>query len=173
MSSFPLLRARNRALVVVSICAVLVGLVSVSAMRQHAGRASSRYGSGHYSSVSLAAPDKGAITPEGNTITVNTLSDPGPVATDGLCSLREAIQAANSDVASGALPGECAAGSSLGADVISLMGLTGNVGLTGALPNITSDITITGPGAGVLAVRGNGGPIAFSTSRVATSLCPD
>jgi len=155
MSSFPLFRAQRPALFIV-LCLTLVVLVSAGANRQHAG-ALSRHGAGHYASVPLAVPDKGAIAPEGNTITVNTGLDPGPVATDGLCSLREAIQAANSNVASGAVPGECAAGSNVGADVISLTGLTGIAGLTGALPNLASDITMIGPGAGVLAVAGGGG----------------
>src|SRR5512143_1474528 len=47
-------------------------------------------------------------------ITVTTTSD--TVNTDGYCSLREAIIAANKDQASSSQPGECAAGS--GADTI-------------------------------------------------------
>jgi CSLREA domain-containing protein len=50
-----------------------------------------------------------------NTITVNTVAD--VVANDGQCSLREAIIAANTNTASGAMAGECAAGSS-GIDTI-------------------------------------------------------
>ncbi len=42
------------------------------------------------------------------TITVNTTAD--AVADDGFCSLREAIVAANTMTASGAMPGECPAG---------------------------------------------------------------
>jgi CSLREA domain-containing protein len=42
------------------------------------------------------------------------------VANDGECSLREAIAAANSNVPSGFLPGECAAGSATETDVILL-----------------------------------------------------
>ncbi len=49
-------------------------------------------------------------------ITVNTFED--AVANDGRCSLREAVIAANSNVASGGLAGECPAGS--GADTILL-----------------------------------------------------
>ena len=41
------------------------------------------------------------------TITVNSLSDVAN-GSDGLCTLREAITAANSDTASGAAAGECA-----------------------------------------------------------------
>ncbi|MEZ4519227.1 MAG: CSLREA domain-containing protein [Chloroflexota bacterium] len=38
-------------------------------------------------------------------------SDADTVADDGVCTLREAITAANTDTASGAMTGECAAGS--------------------------------------------------------------
>lgn len=41
-------------------------------------------------------------------ITVNSTSD--VIANDGHCTLREAINSANSNIASGAMPGECAAG---------------------------------------------------------------
>ena len=43
----------------------------------------------------------------GASILVNTTAD--AIADDGQCSLREAIIAANTDTASGALPGECPA----------------------------------------------------------------
>src|ERR1700686_2976045 len=42
--------------------------------------------------------------PAGVTIVVNTTSD--EISNDGHCSLREAIQSANTDTASGAAPGE-------------------------------------------------------------------
>lgn len=51
-------------------------------------------------------------------ITVNSFAD--VEADDGQCTLREAIEAANTDSASGALPGECPAGS--GPDVIHVPG---------------------------------------------------
>ncbi len=51
----------------------------------------------------------------GNTITVNSTAD--VVADDGQCTLREAITAANTNTASGATAGECAAGSA-GLDTI-------------------------------------------------------
>lgn len=85
------------------------------------------------------------------TITVNSATH--AVADDGVCTLREAITAANSDTASGATPGECPAGS--GADTIELgVGLTYTLdvvdnsawGDTG-LPAITSLITINGNGS--------------------------
>jgi hypothetical protein len=49
-------------------------------------------------------------------IAVSTEAD--QIVNNGECSLREAVRAANSDTASGALPGECPAGS--GSDVIAL-----------------------------------------------------
>ena len=61
-------------------------------------------------------------------ITVNTAVD--VIAQRRLCSLREAMIAADTDTASGALPGECAAGS--GADVITLPAGTFTLTLTGA-----------------------------------------
>ena len=51
------------------------------------------------------------------TITVNTTVDPNPALdNDGVCTLREAIAASNTDTASGATAGECASGS--GVDTI-------------------------------------------------------
>jgi parallel beta-helix repeat protein len=59
---------------------------------------------------------------------------------DGTCSLPEAIKAANTDTASGASSGECAAGA--GADVITFS-VTGTV-YTTRLPDITGPVTING-----------------------------
>ncbi|MEO8054808.1 MAG: CSLREA domain-containing protein, partial [Acidobacteriota bacterium] len=87
------------------------------------------------------------------TITVNSAAD--TTANDGKCTLREAITAANTDTASGAAAGECAAGA-LGLDTIvfAIPAATdpGCVVGTGVctiipaftLPNITSAITIDG-----------------------------
>ncbi|HLE13827.1 MAG TPA: choice-of-anchor Q domain-containing protein, partial [Anaerolineales bacterium] len=95
------------------------------------------------------------------TITVNSFED--KVNTDGLCTLREAVIAANKDAASSGNPGECPAGS--GADTIVLPALIDNVAgsyiltrtdngkedssSTGDL-DITSDITIQGDGGQVV-----------------------
>ena len=57
--------------------------------------------------------------------TITVTDGTSTVADDGACSLREAIEAAETDTASGATPGECPAGS--GADTIEL---TGDVTLT-------------------------------------------
>ena len=98
------------------------------------------------------APNKGVITSaSGNTITVNSTSDVAN-GTDGLCTLREAIIAANNNAASGPTTGECVAGSSSGSDTIDLSGLSGTITLTDVLPTISSDVTINGPGSSSLTV---------------------
>ena len=96
-----------------------------------------------------------------NTITVNSLSDAAN-GNDGLCTLREAITAANTNTASGAVAGECAAGSSSSSDTISLTGLAGTINVQTVLPNITSDMNINGPGSAVLTIlRGGSNFIMF------------
>lgn len=75
-------------------------------------------------------------------ITVNSLAD--VAANDGACTLREAITAANTDTASGAAAGECAAGS--GTDAITFS-VAGTITLSALLPVVTSDLSITGGGA--------------------------
>jgi uncharacterized delta-60 repeat protein/CSLREA domain-containing protein len=96
----------------------------------------------------------GAASPAlvGTNINVNSTSD--AVADDGLCTLREAITSANLNAASGAASGECAAGT--GDDTITFS-VTGTLNLTGALPAVASNVTITGPGSGQLDVRRNTG----------------
>jgi len=83
------------------------------------------------------------------------------VANDGVCSLIEAITAANTDTPSGATPGECAAGS--GADTIvlatqatySLSSIVSNTGLgANGLPVVTTAITIVGDGATIARDKG-------------------
>jgi len=85
------------------------------------------------------------------TITVNSLADGAP-ANDGQCTLREALINANNNDQSGSA--DCAPGS--GADSITIS-VTGTINLTGALPNISENLTINGPGAASLAVRRNTG----------------
>jgi CSLREA domain-containing protein len=94
------------------------------------------------------------------TIAVNTTDD--AVADDGHCSLREAINTANSDTAQFASPGECAGGS--GTDTISVpagtfklaLGFAGeNFNATGDL-DIRSSLTLSGAGAGTTVLDGNG-----------------
>jgi len=66
----------------------------------------------------------------------------GTCATAGnVCTLRAAIQEANANP---------------GADTIDFApSVTGTIGLTSVLPQIADDLTIDGPGAGVLAIDGN------------------
>lgn len=55
--------------------------------------------------LQIGTLNKGIISPQGNTIIVNGTPD-AVNSTDGLCSLREAITAANNNTASGSSPGE-------------------------------------------------------------------
>lgn len=88
----------------------------------------------------------------GNNIVVNTLADVANNS-DGQCSLREAITAANNNVASGAVAGECAAGAiDPSSDTITIS-VTGTINLTGVLPALTSDMSLVGPGSSQLTVR--------------------
>src|SRR5574342_231625 len=88
----------------------------------------------------------------GATITVTTTVD--ALNDDGLCSLREAIRAANLDTASGATLGECPAGS--GADTITFASnVTGSINilpLSSPLPMVTDTLSIVGPGTTFLQV---------------------
>ena len=72
------------------------------------------------------------------TITVNTTDDTG--ADDGLCSLREAIEAANTDTK--ASTGDCMKG--YGADVITFIPDLDYIHLSGNLPDVTKPITFVG-----------------------------
>ncbi len=98
---------------------------------------------------------------EAATITVNTTSD--VIADDGVCSLREAITAANTDTSSGGTAGECAAGS--GDDTITLPLGTYTLAISGSGEdnNANGDLdvltNISFGGAGVGATTINGGAI--------------
>jgi CSLREA domain-containing protein len=92
--------------------------------------------------VAIAVSSTVMVSPvSAGTIIVNSTLD--IEANDGLCTLREAIKAANTDQASGAMPGECAAGS--GEDVISLP--AGEYTLTATLAAVSTKMTILGEGA--------------------------
>src|SRR5438093_7071608 len=92
------------------------------------------------------------LTPAGNTITVNSTVDVAH-GHDGLSTLREAINAANSNSPSGLAAGECAGGAiNFTSDTI-VFTVSGTINLTGALPSIFSDMSINGPGSGSLTVR--------------------
>jgi titin len=99
----------------------------------------------------------------GATITVNsTLDSVNP--TDGLCTLREAITAANTNTPSGGVVGECAAGAA-GLDTIHFS-VAGTIAPTSALPIITEPILIDGysaPGSSV-----NTNPVGMGLNTVLT-----
>ncbi|HEV1994867.1 MAG TPA: choice-of-anchor Q domain-containing protein, partial [Candidatus Acidoferrum sp.] len=94
------------------------------------------------------------------TITVNSTSP--VIANDGFCTLPEAIIAANTQTASGSMPGECPAGSSGGNTIVLAVGTTYNLvaahnsfyGPNG-LPAVTSMIFISGNGAIIQNAGGN------------------
>jgi CSLREA domain-containing protein len=117
------------------------------------------------SDYQAVAAGKGMITPLAGSITVNSTSDAAS-GTDGLCTLREAITSANTDTASGAVAGECAAGS--GDDNIDFS-VTGTITLTTALSVISSNITINGPGASLLTISGNNNSRVFDVQSGTTA----
>ena len=99
------------------------------------------------------------------TIKVNSTDD--IIANDGLCTLREAVIAANTDTASGAMDGECRAGK--GADTIKLkkgeykfmiIGAGEDNAQTGDL-DILDDLTIKGKGAEKTLIDANNVDRAF------------
>ena len=86
-------------------------------------------------------------------MTVNSTGD--VIADDGVCTLREAITAANTDTASGAMGGECIAGSGAypitvpaGSYTLAIPGLGEDFSATGDL-DILDDVAIIGAGADV------------------------
>lgn len=107
----------------------------------------------------------GAITHAAGMITVTTAAD--EFNTDGDCSLREAIHAANYNVVVDA----CAAGIS-GLDVITFSLTTPTtITLSSQLEIKNNPLTIEGPGANLLAISGNNAVRVFDvTSAVAVTL---
>jgi CSLREA domain-containing protein len=102
--------------------------------------------------VALALP---AGAQGATTITVNTTAD--ELNADGDCSLREAIQAANTNAATDA----CPAGS--GPDSIAFRSnVRGTIALTLGELSITETLTIRGPGPSKLAVSGNNSSRVFN-----------
>jgi len=77
------------------------------------------------------------------TITFNSTAD--NAANDGVCTLREAITAANTDTASGAAAGECAAGAGADDIVFNIPGAGAKlIATTAVLPIITTPVHING-----------------------------
>src|SRR4051812_8661503 len=85
-------------------------------------------------------------------ITVNTTVDVS--ANDGQCSLREALLAANTNTASGALAGECVAGSP-GFDTIAFALGTGtpSIAVTADLPEVIEPVIIEGNSGGATRIE--------------------
>src|SRR5436190_14561484 len=86
------------------------------------------------------------------TITVNSTDDL-PAADDGKCTLREAVDAANGDTASGIMAGECAAGAGIDRIEFSLT-LPATIALNLGPLALTDSATIAGPGAASLRIEG-------------------
>ena len=101
----------------------------------------------------------------GATITVNSSGD--SAANDGACTLREAITAANSNAASGAMANECAAGQAEPtADLIEfdIAGAGPHVIAPGSdLPDLTQLATVDGSTDGADEIALNGAPSAVSS----------
>ncbi len=104
-----------------------------------------------------------------STITVNSTSD--AAANDGACTLREAIIAANTNAASGAAAGECAAGAA-GLDTIEF-NIPGpgvqTIAPASALPAITEAVFINGytqPGRAPTPTRPTSGSTPSSSSNL-------
>src|SRR5688572_4270034 len=92
--------------------------------------------------VALALGSQPVTIAFGASITVTSPGD--SIADDGVCTLREAIIAANTNLASGGIPGECGAGGS-GTDRISFNFAGSGVRLisvSSQLPSITSPVVI-------------------------------
>lgn len=92
-------------------------------------------------------------------VVIDVTTEADLVAADGACSLREAITAANLDQASGAVPGECAAGA--GADTIRVPAGTYSITRAGVEDangygdfDIRQDLAIVGAGAAATILNG-------------------
>ncbi|HEY1833523.1 MAG TPA: choice-of-anchor Q domain-containing protein [Solirubrobacteraceae bacterium] len=95
------------------------------------------------------------------TITVTTTAD--TLANDGVCSLREALTAAATDLPSGSAAGECVAGSGpdtivlpAGAYVLSRTGVPDDTNVNGDLDVTAGTVTIVGAGQSLTKIDANG-----------------
>ena len=78
-----------------------------------------------------------------------TVTDGGDAGTGSTCTLRQAIESANTNIA----VGSCLAGDA-GLDTVSLLGRSGTITLVGGQIAVTESLTINGPGAAQLAISG-------------------
>jgi CSLREA domain-containing protein len=98
-----------------------------------------------------ARPGASSVTTSAPTLTVNSLSDPGAGVCDATeCTLREAITQANALAGPDTITFDPAAFAAPGPHTINL---------SSALPDLSTDMTIQGPGASVLTVRRDTGGI--------------
>jgi hypothetical protein len=96
-----------------------------------------------------------------NTITVNSIVDPS--ASSPACTLHDAITAANTN----AVVNGCAAGSGITTDTIDFsLPNPSTITLAGALPSMTSNMDITGPGMSQLTVSGNDSVRPFQNNSI-------
>jgi len=118
--------------------------------------------------LALLAASRGAAVQAAG-IAVDTTTD--ELNSDGDCSLREAVQAANTDAAVDA----CTAGS--GADTITLPAGTYTLTIAGTGEDaaadgdldVTDDVTVTGAGAGTTTIDGNSGVTGEAVLQVLAS----
>jgi CSLREA domain-containing protein len=96
------------------------------------------------------------VAAAGTLIIVDSIAD--TAADDGVCTLREAITAANDNAASGAAEGECPAGSAVEGDEIGFS-TSGTILLGSDLPAITGDLRIAA--LDVISVDGQGAARPF------------
>ena len=99
------------------------------------------------------------------TITVTTTND--STATDGQCSLREAITNANANADT--TGGDCVAGTG-GADTIDVSSVIGVITLGSNLPTITDDLTVGGSDPANLTIDSNGNAHVFTVGGVAFTI---
>jgi hypothetical protein len=106
-------------------------------------------------SMAVLAPNAASA----NTITVDSTADP----TAAGCTLHDAITAANTN----AIVSGCTAGSGIGTDTIDFsLPNPSTITLAGALPSMTSNMDITGPGMSQLTVSGNDAVRPFQNNSI-------
>lgn len=117
----------------------------------------------------IAAPLTGSKPMTGLTDGTTVITSTGDaLLDDGLCTLREAIIASNTNTPSGTKPGECAAG----ADAHAIMVPPGTHTFTGNNPTFSSTMTITCAGPGLTTIAGSGTVgLDFSTGSVTITDC--
>jgi CSLREA domain-containing protein len=142
---------RERTAITLGLASIFVASITFASpfVRSEFARTAAAGSALRYSAPNELRVDDGVVTPAAGSITVNSTADVAN-STDGFCTLREAITAANTDTASGATAGECAAG--IGDDTIKFS-VTGTITLTSVLPDTVSNISINGPGANLLTIQ--------------------